>query len=461
MEENNGMLEKFFHLSQNHTNVKTEMIAGFTTFMTMAYILALNPSVLGAAGMDKAAVLTATAIASMLGTLLMALLANYPFALAPGVGLTVYFAFTVVLQMGYSWQMALAAVFTEGIIFIILSLTSIREAIFNAIPLTLKSSVSVGIGMFIAFIGLQNAGVIVGNPSTKVALFSFKAALAKGTFFTLGTPVVLALIGIIVTAILMNKKVKGDILWGILFTWIAGMICEMTGLYIPDPKVGAFSTFPNLSQGFMPAGLGPIMGHLDFSKFFSFDFLVVIFAFLFVDLFDTLGTLIGVATKADMLDENGKLPRIKGALMADSLATCAGAFLGTSTTTTFVESASGVAAGGRTGLASVFTAILFGLSAFLAPFFLAIPAFATTPALVMVGFLMFSAAVNIDFNDLTEAVPAYLSIIAMPFCYSIADGISSGVISYVVVNIICGKTNKISPLMYILAILFICKYVLL
>lgn len=459
--EENGLLERFFHLKANNTNFKTEMIAGLTTFMTMAYILAVNPSILSATGMDKGAILTATALASMLGTLFMAFMANYPFALAPGMGLNAYFAYTVVLQMGYSWQVALAAVFTEGIIFIILSLTSIREAIFNAIPLTLKRAVSVGIGLFIAFIGLLNAKIIVANAATKVALFSFKGAMVKGIFYTEGTPVLLALLGILFTAYLMVKKVKGDILWGILFTWILGMLCETTGLYVPNPKLGMFSTFPNLSQGFLPASLSPIMGHLDFTKFFSFDFLVVVFAFLFVDLFDTLGTLIGVATKADMLDKDGKLPRIRGALMADSLATCAGAVLGTSTTTTFVESASGVSAGGRTGLASVCTAVLFGLSLFLSPFFLAIPAFATTPALVMVGFLMVSAVTDIDFSDFSEAIPSYITIIAMPFCYSISEGISFGVISYVIINVLWGKTSKISPLMYILAVLFVCKYIFL
>lgn len=459
--EENGLLERFFHLKKNNTNVKTEMIAGLTTFMTMAYILAVNPSILSATGMDKGAILTATALASMLGTLFMAFMANYPFALAPGMGLNAYFAYTVVLQMGYSWQVALAAVLTEGVVFIILSLTSVREAIFNAIPLNLKRAVSVGIGLFIAFIGLLNAKIIVANAATKVALFSFKGSVTQGTFYSEGIPVLLALLGILFTALLMVKKVKGDILWGILFTWVLGMLCESTGLYVPNPKLGMFSTFPNLSQGFMPASLSPIMGHLDFSKFFSFDFVVVVFAFLFVDLFDTLGTLIGVATKANMLDKDGKLPRIRGALMADSLATCAGALLGTSTTTTFVESASGVAAGGRTGLASVFTALLFALSLFLSPFFLAIPAFATTPALVMVGFLMVSAVSDIDFSDFSEAIPSYITIIAMPFCYSISEGISFGVISYVIINVLWGKTAKISPLMYLLALLFVCKYIFL
>ena len=464
MENNEGFCERFFHLKENHTTVKTELMAGLTTFMTMAYILAVNPSILSATGMDKGALLTATALASLIGTLLMAVLANYPFALAPGMGLNAYFAYTVVLQMGYSWQLALAAVMVEGVIFIILSLTSIREAIFNAIPFVLKKAVSVGIGLFIAFIGLLNAKIIVANPATKVALFSFKQSVVKGTFLTEGIGVLLACLGIFVTAILMTKKVKGDILWGILFTWILGMIAEAAGIYIPNPKLGMFSTFPNLSQGlasFMPASISPIFMQMDYSKFFTFDFLVVMFAFLFVDMFDTLGTLIGVATKANMLDKDGHLPRIQGALLSDAIATCAGAALGTSTTTTFVESAAGVAAGGRTGLASVCTAALFAVSLFLCPIFLAIPAFATAPALVMVGFLMVTAIADIDFSDLSEAVPAYIAIIAMPFCYSISEGICFGVISYVGINLTLGKTEKISPLMYILAIMFILKYVFL
>ena len=464
MEKEQGTLERFFHLKENNTTVKTEFMAGLTTFMTMAYILAVNPSILSATGMDKGAILTATALASLIGTLLMALLANYPFALAPGMGLNAYFAYTVVLQMGYTWQMALAAVMIEGIIFVILSLTSIREALFNAIPFVLKKAVSVGIGLFIAFIGLLNAKIIIANPATKVALFNFKHALATGTFTSEGIGVLLAAAGIIFTAVLMAKKVKGDILWGILFTWVLGMLCETVGLYVPNPKVGMFSNFPNLSQGaaaFLPSSLSPIFMQMDFSKFFSFDFLVVMFAFLFVDMFDTLGTLIGVATKADMLDKDGHLPRIQGALLSDAIATCAGAALGTSTTTTFVESAAGVAAGGRTGLASVFTAIFFALSLFFAPIFLAIPAFATAPALVMVGFLMVTAIAGIDFTDLSEAIPAYIAIIAMPFCYSISEGICFGVMSYVVINFSMGKREKISTLMYILAIMFACKYIFL
>jgi AGZA family xanthine/uracil permease-like MFS transporter len=464
MEQEAGMLERIFHLRENHTTVRTELLAGLTTFMTMAYILAVNPSILSATGMDKGAVLTATALASLVGTLFMAGLANYPFALAPGMGLNAFFAYTVVLQMGYTWQMALAAVFVEGIIFIILSLTNVREAIFNAIPANLKKGVSAGIGLFIAFIGLLNAQIIVANPATKVSLFSFKQSLAAGTFNTVGITVLLGMIGILVTAILMVKKVRGSILWGILITWILGIICELSGMYVPNPELKMFSVLPDLSAGaaaFLPASLSPILGNVDFSKTFSLDFLVVMFAFLFVDIFDTLGTLIGVASKADMLDENGKLPHIKGALLADAIATSVGALLGTSTTTTFVESATGVSEGGRTGLTAVCVAALFALSLFLAPIFLSIPAFATAPALVIVGFLMVTAILGIDFDDLTESVPAYIAIIAMPFCYSISEGISFGVISYTLINFITGHRDKISVLMYILTVLFICKYIFL
>lgn len=464
MEQSSGFLERLFHLRENGTNVKTELLAGLTTFMTMAYILAVNPIILSATGMDKGAVLTATAIASLIGTLLMAALANYPFALAPGMGLNAFFAYTVVLQMGYTWEMALAAVCVEGVIFIILSLTNVREAIFNAIPFNLKKAVSAGIGLFIALIGLFNAQIIVGNPATKIALFSFKQSAQTGTFHSVGITVLLAMFGILFTGILMSKKVRGSILWGIIFTWILGIICELTGLYTPDPAQKMFSVIPDLSAGlasFAPASLSPILWHLDFSRMFSMDFLVVMFAFLFVDIFDTLGTLIGVASKANMLDENGKLPHIKGALLADAIATTFGAIVGTSTTTTFVESATGVSEGGRTGLTAICVAALFALSLFLSPLFMAIPSFATAPALVIVGFLMLTSILGIDFDDLTEAIPSYITIIAMPFCYSISEGISFGVISYVLINLLTGHREKISLLMYILAVLFISKYIFL
>lgn len=458
------MLEKIFKLSANKTDAKTEVLAGITTFMTMAYILAVNPNILSATGMDSGAVFTATALAAFLGTLLMAIFANYPFALAPGMGLNAYFAYTVVIGMGYSWQYALTAVFAEGIVFIVLSLTNVREAIFNAIPLNLKSAVSVGIGLFIAFVGLQNANIVIGG-STLLQLFSVDGYnAAKGveaSFNNVGITVILALIGIIVTGILVVKNVKGNILWGILITWGLGIICQLTGLYKPDPAAGWFSLLPDFSNGISIPSMAPTFMKMDFSIVFTLDFVVIMFAFLFVDMFDTLGTLIGVASKADMLDKEGKLPNIKGALLSDAVGTTVGAMCGTSTVTTFVESASGVAEGGRTGLTSLIAAILFGLSLLLSPIFLAIPSFATAPALIIVGFLMLTSVTKIDFNDMTEAIPAFIAIIAMPFLYSISEGISMGVISYVIINVVTGKAKekKISVLMYVLAVLFILKYI--
>ena len=458
---NQGFLEKVFHLSENHTDVKTEVIAGITTFMTMAYILAVNPNILSDAGMDRGAVFTATALASLVATLLMAAFANYPFVLAPGMGLNAYFAYTVVLQMGYTWQMALAAVFVEGLIFIALSLTNVREAIFNAIPINLKHAVSAGIGLFIAFIGLQNAK-IVADSATLVSVYSFKGSIAAGNFNSEGITVLLALIGVLITGILIVKGIKGNILWGILITWILGILCEVTGLYQPNADLGMFSVIPDFTSGFGIPSMKETFMHVDFSRVLSLDFLVVMFAFLFVDMFDTLGTLIGVASKADMLDKDGKLPRIRGALLSDAIGTSVGALFGTSTTTTFVESASGVAEGGRTGLTAVTAAAFFGLSLFLSPIFLAIPSFATAPALIVVGFLMISAILKVDFNDFTEAIPAYIAVIAMPFMYSISEGIAMGVISYVVINLATGraKEKKISALMYVLAVLFVLKYVM-
>ena len=452
------MLEKLFKLKENNTTVKTEVIGGLTTFMTMAYILAVNPSILSASGMDKNAILMATAIASFIGTMAMALLANYPFALAPGLGLNAYFAYTVCGQMGYSWQVALLAVFVEGLIFIVLSLTNVREAIFNAIPLTLKKGVSVGLGLFVAFIGFQNGHLVVNSDSTLVTVVNFKE-----NFSTTGISAVLALIGVFIIAILTVKRVKGAILIGILATWILGMICQALGIYTVDIEAGYYSLFPSWSS-FNLGAIGQTFGqcfNVDFSVVRITDFIVIIFAFLFVDMFDTLGTLIGVANKADMLDENGKLPKVKEALLADAIATSAGAVLGTSTTTTFVESSAGVVEGARTGLASVVTGFLFLLAIFFAPVFTTIPGFATAPALIFVGFLMVSAVTEIDFNDITEAVPAYLCLIAMPLMYSISEGIAVGVISYVVVNLVAGKSKKITPLMYILAVLFALKYFLL
>ena len=454
-------LDKIFHLKENHTDVKTEVMAGITTFMTMAYILAVNPNILSASGMDRGAVFTATALSAFIATCLMALLSNYPFVLAPGMGLNAYFTYTVVLGMGYTWQQALAAVFAEGIIFILLSLTNVREAIFNSIPMNLKHAVSVGIGLFIAFIGLQNAKIVVGNDSTLVSIFSFKSSVAEGTFSSQGITVLLALIGVLVTAILLAKNVKGGILWGILITWILGIICQLTHLYVPNADLGYYSLLPDFSNGISVPSMMPTFMKMDFSIVFSLDFVVIMFAFLFVDMFDTLGTLIGVASKADMLDKDGKLPKIKGALLSDAVGTSVGAVCGTSTVTTFVESASGVAEGGRSGLTSLVVGVLFALSGLLSPIFLAIPSFATAPALIVVGYLMLTSVTKIDFNDMTEAIPCFIAIIAMPFMYSISEGISMGVISYVVINVITGKAKekKISLLMYILAVLFILKYI--
>ena len=452
------MFEKFFKLSANRTTVKTEIMAGITTFMTMAYILAVNPNILGAAGMDPTAVLLATAIASFLGTACMAFMANLPFALSAGMGLNAYLAYTVVLGFGYSWQVALLAVFVEGIIFIALSLTNVREAIFNAIPLNLKRGVSVGIGLFIAFIGLQNAGLCVDS-STLVTITSF-----TDNFHTHGICALLALVGLFITAVLYIKNVNGAILLGIIATWIIGMLCQIAGIYVPD-NVSFFSLFP--SWGITDfSKLGETFGqcfHVDFSNVGMVNFIVIVFSFLFVDLFDTLGTLIGVATKANMIDEEGRLPGIKPALLADAIGTTAGAVLGTSTVTTFVESASGVAAGGRTGLTALTTGLLFLASTLFAPIFTAIPSFATAPALIMVGFLMVGTVTEIRFelDNLTEAIPAYLAIIAMPLFYSISEGISLGIISYVLLNLASGKGKQVKPLMYVLAVLFILKYIFL
>ena len=453
-------MEKLFHLKENHTDVKTEVMAGITTFMTMAYILAVNPNILSAAGMDAKAVLIATSLAAFVGTMLMAFLANYPFALAPGMGLNAYFAYTVVLSMGYSWQMALLAVFVEGIVFIVLSLTNVREAIFNAIPLTLKSAVSVGIGLFVAFVGLQNAKLIVNSDSTLLTYQHFKGE----TFHSVGIGALLTLIGVLLIAVMLIKNVKGAILYGIILTWVLGIICELTGIYVPDAEAGMYSVIPTAFVSFDFSSLGNTFGqvfNLDFTNFNISNFIVVMFAFLFVDLFDTLGTLIGVASKADMLDEEGKLPRIKGALLADAIATSAGAVLGTSTTTTFVESASGVTEGGRTGLTSMTTGVLFLLATIFSPLFLTIPSFATAPALIIVGFYMMGSAVKIDFNDPSEGIPAFLTILAMPTAYSISEGIAIGVISWTIINVVTGKAKekKISPLMYVLTVLFILKYI--
>ena len=453
-------MEEFFKLRERGTSVKVETMAGVTTFMTMAYILAVNPSVLGKAGMDQGAVFTATALASAIASFCMALFANLPFVLSAGMGLNAYFAYSVVLGMGYTWQQALTAVFVEGLVFIVLSLTNVREAIFNAIPNTLKVAVSVGIGLFICFIGLQNSKIVVDG-ATLVTLFSFKGSIADGTFNSAGISVILALCGILLMTYLLFKNVKGSILIGMVVLWVVGMILQAVGIYVPNPEAKYYSLFPS---GIFapPASLAPTFGQLDFSFIKTADFFVVMFAFLFVDVFDTLGTLIGCASKANMLDEKGELKGIKGALLADSIGTIVGAVLGTSTITTFVESSSGISEGGRTGLTSIVSGLLFLVALFFSPVFLAIPAFATAPALIVVGFLMLQQVTKIDWNsDLLEAVPAYICIFSMPFMYSISEGIAFGVISYVVLNLVGGRAKKITPLMYILAVLFIAKYVLL
>ncbi len=452
-------METFFKLKERGTNVKTEIIAGITTFMTMAYILAVNPSILSDAGMDPVAVLLATCLASFIGTLCMALMANLPFALSAGMGLNAYFAYTVVLSMGYTWQEALLAVFIEGIIFIILSLTNVREAIFNAIPLELKKAVSVGVGLYICFIGLQNAKLVTGG-STLVQMVNFKT-----DFHTVGITALLALFGILFTAILYIKKVPGSILIGIFGVWVLGIICQFIGIYIPDPDAKFYTLIPSFHMTDF-SKLGETLGQcfkVDLQNLGIFNFIVIIFSFLFVDLFETLGTLIGVASKADMLDKDGKLPAVKPALIADSIATTAGALLGTSTTTTYVESAAGVSAGGRTGLASLTTALLFLLSTLLAPIFIAIPSFATAPALVIVGFLMFSGITELKMKEenYTSAIPAYICIFSMPLFYSISEGISLGIISYVIIHVFTGKAKEVNPIMYILTVLFILKYVFL
>ena len=451
---NVGLLERTFRLRERHTTVRTEAAAGVTTFMTMAYILAVNPLILSDAGMDRGAVFTATCLASIVATVLMAFLSNYPFVLSAGMGLNAYFAYTVVLKMGYSWQMALTAVFAEGVIFILLSLTPVREAIFNAIPMSLKHAVSAGIGLFIAFIGLQNCGVVVDS-STLVGMYNFSAN--AGAFSTVGITVALAMVGILLTAILMVRKVKGHILWGMLLTWGLGILCQLAGLY--DPSVKG-SLLPDFSGGFGVPSILPTLGQMDFSELLTPDFALVVFALLFVDLFDTLGGIMGMAAQAGLLDNEGRLPRLKGALLSDAVGTAAGAVLGTSTVTTFAESAAGMAEGGRTGLTALFSAALFGLSLFLSPIFLAIPSFATAPALVVVGFLMMGAILKVDFSDYAQAIPAFLCVAAMPFLYSISEGIALGVISYVVIHLAAGgeKRRSLDPALCVLAVLFVLKY---
>ena len=454
------MFEHFFKLKENNTKISTEIIAGLTTFMTMAYILALNPGILSNAGMDKTAVLIATCFASFIGTMCMALMANYPIALSAGLGLNAFFAYTVCGEMGYPWQVALLAVFIEGIIFILMSLTNVREAIFNAIPPSLKLAVSVGMGIFIAFIGLQDAGLVVSS-STLVKLVDF-----SGDFHTAGIFALLAVIGLFIIIFLYIKKVRGAILFGILATWLLSMICEWTGLYIPKPELGYNSVVPSQFFSFNLSPLSETFGqcfNIHMGAKDILNFLVVICAFLFVDVFETLGTLIGVCTKAGMVDDDGKIERVRPALLADAIATTTGAIFGTSTITSYVESSAGVAEGGRTGLASVVTAFLFLLSVFFAPLFITIPSCATSPALLFVGFMMFSSITKLKITEenLAESVPAYLCILAIPLFYSVSDGIALGIISYCLIHLLAGKGRQVKPLMYILSALFILKYIFL
>ena len=447
-------MEKFFKLKEHGTNVKTEIMAGFTTFLSMVYILAVNPTILGDAGMDSAAVFTATAVSAGFASILMAVLANYPIALASGMGLNAYFAYSVCIPMAKMgvqdpWKIALAAILVEGIVFMLLSLVKFRETLVNKVPTNLKLGITAGIGLFISIVGLKGAGIIVGNPDTLVA------------FGDISTPqVVLALVGLMIITILHHYNVKGSILWGILGTWILGMIAQVTGWYVVDPAAGVFSLFPSFENGLTPAA--PTMFSFDFgyASAHLIDFIVIVFSFLFVDLFDTAGTLIGVASKADLLDKDGNLPKAGGALMADAVGTIFGACLGTSTVTSYVESSAGVAQGGRTGLTAVTAGVLFILSLFLAPVFLAIPAFATTPALVFVGFLMVSAVKDMDFGeDMAGSIGGFLAIIMMPFTYSIANGIMFAILAFVVIKVFTGKVKDIHPVMWVSALLFALKII--
>ena len=449
-------MEKLFKLKEHNTTVKTEVMAGITTFLTMAYILAVNPNMLSASGMDSGAVFTATALASALATFIMAFWANYPIALSAGMGLNAYFAYTVCLGqlqgIDDPWKIALAAVLVEGIICIILSFFKLRETIVNAIPENLKYGITSGIGLFIAFVGLKGAGVVVSDDSTLVALGNF------------GRPeVALCLIGILVIAVMNHYNVKGSILWGILITWVLGIIAQLTGWYVVDPDAGAASLIPSLSaSSFIPPSISSTFCKFDFAWIGSHvsEFVVIVFSFLFVDMFDTIGTVIGVAEKADLLDEDGNLPRVGRVLMADAIGTVAGSMLGTSTVTSFVESSSGVAEGGKTGLTAMTTGILFLVALFLSPIFLAIPSFATAPALVIVGFFMASSIKKMEFDgDLADAVGGYLAFLMMPLTYSIANGIMFGVLAWFIIKVCTGQLKKIHPVMYIVCALFIIRVI--
>ncbi len=428
------MLEKLFGFDPSKHSVRTEILAGLTTFLTMAYILAVNPNILSAAGMDKGALFTTTVIASGFTTLLMAIYAKLPFALAPGMGLNAFFAFSVCLTLGYHWQMALTAVLIEGILFILLTISNLREKIVDALPMTLKYAISAGIGLFIAFIGLQNAGIVVNNDATLIGLGSI----------THGTGL-LGVIGVVITSVLLVLKVRGSLLFGILATTIIGIPMGITHF---DGIVG------------MPPSIEPIFFKFEWDQIFTKDMVVIVFTFLFVDMFDTIGTLVGVSTKAGMVDENGRIPHLKKAFMVDAVGTTAGAMLGTSTITTFVESASGVGEGGRTGLTSFTTGICFLVALFLAPFFLSVPGAATAPVLILVGLMMMSQVTKINFSDYSEAIPAFICIVMMPMAYSISEGIVLGLLSYVLINLLTGKLKKITVSMIILAVIFCFKYIM-
>ena len=473
------ILERFFRLTENKTDITTELLAGIATFITVAYILAVNPDILSASGMPKGGVFIATALAAAVGSALMGFLANYPFVLAPGLGINAFFSYTVVLMMGYSWQFALLTVFVEGIIFLILSVTSLREKLFNSIPFSLKAAVAVGIGLFIAFIALQGGKIIVSNEATLVGLVDFRSA----DFHTTGIWTTLTFAGILITSAVIAKGIHAGLLIGIFATWFLGIFAEIFGIYVPNPEQGFYSIIPHFKNYFGTLGntfneFGATCGALfnpdswthsvngavvsqGFSLLKSIDFFIVLFAFFFVDFFDTLGTLIGVSLKGGFMGKDGTLPRTSKALSADAIATSVGAVLGTSTTTTFVESAAGVAIGARTGLTAITAAGLFVSAIFFAPIFLAIPSFATAPALFVVGFIMVTSVTKINFNDVGEAIPAFICMISMPLTYSIADGIMFGVISYTLINIVIGKIRKVHWLMMALTVFFMLKYILL
>lgn len=446
-------LAKFFKLKEHNTDVKTEMQAGFTTFMTIAYIFVVNPVMLSNAGMDPNAVFVATIVSGAIATLMMAVLANYPFALASGMGLNAYFTFSIAMEFG--WQSALLAVFIEGILFMLLSVVNFREAIFKAIPANLKHSVSIGLGLFIAFIGFTQAGIVTADPDTFVTL---------GHLYNITT--LLALIGVFVIIALTIKNVKGAILIGILTTYGLGVLCQLTGLYVVNPEVGAYSLYPVNAAGNIIISMPTFnfdynlvsaftSGELSFSAIPLGQFFSILIALLFVDVFDTIGTLIGVSSKAGLLDENGELPRIKPALMADAIGTTIGGIMGTSTVTTYVESAAGVAAGGKTGLTALTVSVLMVLTLFFSPLVGAIPGFATAPALIVVGIFMFDSIKKVDLSSFEEVVPVFLTIVLMPLTYSIADGLMFGFLSYCVVKVVAGKSKEVHPLIYGISVVFL------